>query len=156
MAIELTTASNQTLSAVQFYTSTPEVLLYLPNARTYLGPGIGINIDSNTTGNIGDTISFLHPSCSTIRNISMYRGSSIGATLAIILGGQLLTGLENAGTMFACYFNNNNFSAATLNAFFTALPATTKVATIDVAGNPGAATCNTAIATDKGYTIVTS
>jgi hypothetical protein len=47
----------------------------------------------------------------------------------------------------------NALSAATLNAIFTALPTVT-AKTINVAGNPGSATCTTSIATLKGWTVV--
>jgi hypothetical protein len=45
-------------------------------------------------------------------------------------------------------------SALTINSLFTQLPITIETATINVSGNPGAATCNPTIATGKGYTVV--
>lgn len=48
----------------------------------------------------------------------------------------------------------NNLSAAEIDRIFTALP--TIAMTINVAGNPGAATCTTSIATTKTLTVITS
>ena len=49
---------------------------------------------------------------------------------------------------------NQQMSALDLNAFFTSLGTASGAQTITVTGNPGAATCNTAIATGKGFTVV--
>lgn len=46
----------------------------------------------------------------------------------------------------------NSLSATTINAIFTALPVVTGK-TINVAGNPGSATCTPTIATAKGWTV---
>jgi hypothetical protein len=48
----------------------------------------------------------------------------------------------------------NQLDATEINRIFTALPTLAK--TINVAGNPGAATCDTSIATTKTWTVVTS
>jgi hypothetical protein len=66
----------------------------------------------------------------------------------------LLTNLENRGTNPAFILSSNQLTASEINSIFTQLPATTKVATIIVDGNPGAATCDPTIATAKGYTVV--
>jgi hypothetical protein len=52
------------------------------------------------------------------------------------------------------YIGNMALSAEALDQFFTDLA--TGTATIYVAGNPGAATCDPSIATAKGYTVVTT
>ncbi|NTW33956.1 MAG: hypothetical protein HGB12_15295 [Bacteroidetes bacterium] len=49
----------------------------------------------------------------------------------------------------------NALNASTIDGIFTALPTVTDK-TINVAGNPGAASCNTAIATAKGWTVIIS
>ena len=46
----------------------------------------------------------------------------------------------------------NSLSATTIDAIFTALPVVTGK-TINVAGNPGSATCTPTIATAKGWTV---
>lgn len=50
---------------------------------------------------------------------------------------------------------NQQMSATELNNFFTSLGTAAGAQTITVTGNHGAATCNTAIATAKGFTVVT-
>jgi hypothetical protein len=66
----------------------------------------------------------------------------------------LLTNLEDVGTGTAFNLSLNQLTASEINSIFTQLPLTTNVATINVSGNPGAATCDPTIATAKGYTVV--
>jgi len=73
-----------------------------------------------------------------------------------IKNAELLTGLEDLATEPAVYIRSQQFTAEGLNAFFTALPATTKTATLDIRDNPGTATCDPSIATAKGYIVRTS
>jgi hypothetical protein len=70
-----------------------------------------------------------------------------------IKNANLLTNLRNEGTTIAVGITNNSLSATAINDFFTALPVTSATCTIQVTGNPGAATCNPGIATAKGYTV---
>jgi hypothetical protein len=49
---------------------------------------------------------------------------------------------------------NAQMSATALNEFFTSLGTAFGPQTITATGNPGSATCNTSIATSKGYTVV--
>jgi len=51
---------------------------------------------------------------------------------------------------------NSNMGATALNAMFTSLGTANGTQTITVTGNPGAATCTTSIATNKGFTVVVS
>ena len=53
---------------------------------------------------------------------------------------------------------NSNMDAANINALFTDLRDLTGFAqqTINVKGNPGAATCTTSIATDKNWIVITA
>lgn len=73
---------------------------------------------------------------------------------ASIINAQLLINVEDQGTRQGIYIGYNQFSSTALNNFFTDLPATIKTVTIYAANNPGSATCNPAIATAKGYTVV--
>ena len=78
-----------------------------------------------------------------------------GRKITKIINANLLTNLENEGTLAAMNFINNFQSASTIDDFFNQLPITTKTATINVSNNgEAAAGCNPAIATAKGYTIV--
>lgn len=60
----------------------------------------------------------------------------------------ILTGLTIGVSIANC-----NLSAAALDAFFTALGTASGAQTITITGNPGAATCDTSIATAKGWTV---
>lgn len=148
MAIELTTANAATLSAIQAYSSFSLVNIF-PNIRLIIGAG-GITVYNPT--DLGNTLDLSSPICRKLRQLSTAGNSN----LSIIIGGSNLVDIEDAGTTNAINFFGGNLSASTINAFFTALPATTKTATIRVVNNPGAATCNTSIATGKGYTVVTA
>jgi len=57
-----------------------------------------------------------------------------------------------AGTTISCDVKYNNMSAAAINTMFGDLPTVTG-RTVVVTGNPGAATCDTSIATAKGWTV---
>lgn len=74
-------------------------------------------------------------------------------TTTEIKNAELLTRLEDIGTTAALKIKNNQFTAESLDALFTALPATNRTATIEISGNPGTATCDPFIATAKGYTV---
>jgi len=50
---------------------------------------------------------------------------------------------------------NNLLTEAAINAFFTSLGTASGSQTINVSNNPGAATCDTTIATGKGFTVIT-
>jgi hypothetical protein len=69
---------------------------------------------------------------------------------------QFLKNIKDVGTVSGLNLRYNTYSATVLNTFFTDLPSTLLVCTIDVRNNPGSATCNPTIATAKGYTVITS
>lgn len=58
------------------------------------------------------------------------------------------------GMTISVNLSNNMMDAAAIDALFTSLGTAVPGATITVTGNPGAATCNAAIATAKGWTVV--
>lgn len=96
-----------------------------------------------------DVLGFGNPT--RLRGITMNGGAATE-----IKNANLLTNLRNAGTTNSVFLNNNSLSASAINNFFTALPVASATCTIDVRVNPGAATCNPAIATAKGYTVLTA
>jgi len=77
-----------------------------------------------------------------------------GITITSFKNANLLSELKNIGTSAALQFVNNGLTQSVINNLFTQLPLTTNTATINVNGNPGAATCDPTIATAKGYTVV--
>lgn len=83
-------------------------------------------------------------------------GVVTGLTYTSIKNVSLLTNLEDRGTAPSLFLVSSGLTAETIDDVFTQLPATTKTATIDVRSNPGSATCDTSIATTKGYTVVTA
>lgn len=95
---------------------------------------------------------------------SNYSGFTDNAQILQIQGGNvtefknanLLVSLENFGTQQSLSVRSFGLQASVINDLFTQLPSTTKTATINVANNPGSATCDPTIATAKGYTVVTS
>ena len=156
MAIELTTATAAQLSGIQLYTSHINVMDIYPNGRFTIGSASGAYgvIQVSSVADQGDLLDFSHPDFTKFKIFSVNNTST--NNLSAIVGGENLTALANVGTASALVLQHSSFSATTLNTLFTRLPATTKTATIDVRSNPGAATCTTSIATNKGYTVVTS
>jgi hypothetical protein len=148
MAIELTTATTAQLSAINQALAIPIPTVIYPNGN------FDLNYSAISTslfaGNYrtGDTVDFAP--LWNFTNIFLH-----GPFLSKFLNADKLTLLENSGTKIALSLGANNFSAETLNQLFTDLPATSKTATINVVGNPGAATCDDSIATNKGYIVVT-
>jgi hypothetical protein len=78
-----------------------------------------------------------------------------GRTLSTPKNFHLLTSLQDLGTEKAFNFLTGSATKLIIDAIFQQLPVTTKVASINVNGCPGAATCNTSIATTKGYIVIT-
>lgn len=157
MAIELTTATESELGALQEYTN--EVNFYqsaFPNQKgvqfrinspSILIPGVGY--DLGTFVNFGALANF------SMINIDKYGLNGGTGGLLDFSNADKLTKLEDIGTSQAVYLRNNQLTDTKLNEFFTALPSTTKTVTINVGANPGSATCDPSIATAKGYIVVT-
>ena len=104
----------------------------------------------------GDTtIDFLGLGNPVVQMTFGFYGESAGdSTVIDVKNANMLTTLENIGTSYALQIGKSNMSAATIDDFFTQLPTTTKTATVNVLLNPGGATCDTSIATSKGYTVI--
>jgi hypothetical protein len=147
MAIELTTATSAELSGIRqsLYAQT-DITRIFPNGRWVLQFG-QITIFNSLYGSIAD-----FKNCQFLTNINAEGFNQ----LEQIFNAQDLTNVENLGTVVAVNIESNNLSESALNQFFTDLPATSKTATINVVNNPGTATCDPTIATNKGYTVVTS
>jgi hypothetical protein len=160
MAIELTTANSQTLSGIRTALQTTDITQLFPEC------GLQITIGSQgytvVLGSIGRVADFSAPVWSKLNRININAQTGTGVmlqnTLTAIRGAGNLTGLvANNGTTASFNVQSHALSAAALNQFFTDLPnpAPASPLTIVVTGNPGAATCNTSIATAKGYTVTT-
>jgi hypothetical protein len=91
-----------------------------------------------------------------VRGIGISPNNNGTVPITIIRNAQFLKSVRDQGTVSGISLQNNTYSATVLNNFFTDIPSTLLVCTIDVRNNPGAATCNPTIATAKGYTVITS
>ncbi len=148
------------LSTLQVHTRGP----FYPNAVLYTS---SYNNASVLMANTGDTLDFsLQPERSkliftwTVQQdysfgVPTYITEQQGKAVEEIIGGEYLIGLADAGTGQAFIANDCNMSAAKIDAFFTDLPTASYTATLDFRNNPGSATCDTSIATNKGYTVIT-
>ena len=74
-----------------------------------------------------------------------------------IVNAHLLVSLNGigSGTSSQLSLQHLSLNAETINDFFTQLPITNNVVNLSVQNNPGSATCDTTIATAKGYTVIT-
>jgi hypothetical protein len=148
MAIELTTATSAELSGIRQSLRSVSLKELFPSEDT-----IFIFDESDNFKVINGTVVDFKNFGNVTRfgyNLLVNKG------ITTILNANELTNLENVGTAIALNLIGNNLSESVLNQLFTDLPPTTKTATIHVAGNTGAATCDPTIATNKGYTVITS
>lgn len=154
MAIELTTATTQQLSGIRQSLNVNHMTVanLLPEATFSYDAGSNFSLP----GSAGTIIDFTNAGSCTRFNFDLPNPFFI-SNVSILKGGFALKNLKNAGTAPAIKLRMvNNLSKEALEQFFTDLPTTNQTATIDVAGAPGAATCDPTIATAKGYTVVTS
>jgi hypothetical protein len=152
MAIELTTATTEQLSGIRQSLAFPQITDMFPNGLFNFSDEFRLSTISSqrTPGSI-----FNAKNCQLIRYFGLSNPAN-GYKIEQVMNAQDLINLQDVGTVAALNLSNNSLSESTLNQLFTDLPSTNKTATINVAGNPGAATCDPTIATNKGYTVVTS
>jgi hypothetical protein len=151
MAIELTTATTAQLSGIrQSLNISPFSINMLPEATYTTGSGGA----SFFLASLGSVINF--KDCQKISSIRGPLSGPWGATFTTILNAQDLVSLKDVGTNSALHLGDCGLTNTLINQLFTDLPTTNQTATINVTNNPGAATCDTTIATNKGYTVVTS
>jgi len=111
-------------------------------------------IDLTNTGNVVSIVAALSSSYS-ILHFAMDDCHSVSNTYGFVDGSNTLRSLILSGLKVGIDISGQKMSATAINAFFTALGTATGSQTITVTGNPGAATCDTTIATAKGFTVVT-
>ena len=73
-----------------------------------------------------------------------------------VAGHHILRRLILTGLRVGIDIRNGKLSASAINAFLTSLGTANGAQTINLAGNPGALTCDVSIGTAKGYTIITA
>lgn len=111
-------------------------------------------IDLRNTGNVFYLYNTLGSS-SGILHFSMDDCHNVTNTSNFLTGTNSLRSLVLTGLRYGIDVSGQNMSADALNAFFTSLGTAAGAQTITITGNPGAATCDTSIATAKGFTVVT-
>ena len=79
--------------------------------------------------------------------------SGITSTSSAFSGVTNLRSLVLTGLRVGFTISHNRLGATALNALFTSLGTANGAQTVTVTGNPGAATCDTSIATAKGWTV---
>ena len=130
-------------------------ILNITSTDTFWGADIQI------TGNVTITSSSfrrMFQNCTT-RKLHIISMPSTPTNMAINAGA--FTGMVNledfllTGCQIGFDITGSNMSATALDNLFTSLGNATGSQTITVTGNPGAATCNTSIATTKGFTVIT-
>ncbi len=108
------------------------------------------------TGNVTDLYRALYQS--SVTYFSMDDASSITTTTQFVRNvtvyGQL-TSLILTGLTIGINLSYQKMSATAIDNFFTSLGTANGTQTITVTGNIGASTCDTSIATAKGYTVIT-
>lgn len=87
-------------------------------------------------------------SLTTIGAVNM----SSATDIALVFSGPNLTSLGAYGIQ-ASFTSGSSMNAAALNTLMSNLPITATSKTITISSNPGYATCNTSIATAKGWTV---
>jgi hypothetical protein len=162
MAIELTTASESTLTQIRQAVGIPLLTDLFPNGRFVVNSnGYRLAAGPGFTA-YGSIVNFTN--CENIQAFSI-NGSPGGSiyNITTLLNGHTLSSLSDVGTEPAIYLYNNSISAAELSAFFTDLPTVTdaRPVTIDVRFNPfgtkteyaGVSASIVAIATNKNYIV---
>ena len=92
--------------------------------------------------------------CQVLKSVTLNL-SSVSSVLASTFA--LTVNIETlilSGCRYGFNIANNEMSASALNALFTSLGTAVGSQTITITGNPGASTCDTTIATSKGFTVV--
>lgn len=141
---------------------TPALPYLSGGAARYTGFGIA-PIQTSFGGVMGTTFDTLGLGNPT-KARALFFSTSGSASVSIIRNAQLLTNLQDLGTEAAVAWVSSGgtidgvvYPAATaqqMNDFLTALPPTTKTATINLSGQTNKAGVNATIATSKGYTVV--
>ena len=109
-------------------------------------------ITSAATTNLETMFRFCH----NLEEVEFSDCSGVTDTTTMFIYTASLRSLIMPGLTVGLDISGNNMSADALNAFFTAAGNANGVQNFNVSNNPGAATCDTSIATAKGYTVTTA
>lgn len=93
--------------------------------------------------------------CIKLSSVEITDCSGITTTTNCFIGTSNLQSVTLTGITVGFSVANNQMSATAINNMFTALGTASGAQTVTVTGNPGASTCDTTIATAKGWTVLT-
>ena len=100
-------------------------------------------------------ISYAYSGCTSLRTVELYGLGNVVSAVGIFGVCNALTRVILEGLRIGFSIANNNLTAQALNDLFDSLGTASGSQTIIVTGNPGEATCDTTIATAKGFTVIT-
>lgn len=153
MALELTTAPLSTLQDIRTTLGIVSLQeIYPQGTFQFINDSVSLFLDA------GQYISGGSIDVKSLRAFSILSFSS-NRNFNTIFNADQLVNLKDSGTQQAVVLTNHQFTQQALDQFFTDLPPVVndgRTVTINVAGNPGAETCDPSIATAKGYTVVTT
>jgi len=92
--------------------------------------------------------------CVSLRKVTFQDFSTVTNTLNMFSGTGNIRELIVRGCTVGIDISSNSMTADALDAMFTSLGTANGAQTITITDNPGTATCDTTIATGKGYTVV--
>ena len=113
-----------------------------------------------TVGNITTTsaltnIERIADNCSKLQRLVISDCSQVTNTNLALLVTRSINELILTGLTVGIDASQNSLSATAINNFFTSLGTASGSQTVNVSLNPGSATCDTTIATAKGFTVIT-
>jgi hypothetical protein len=103
----------------------------------------------------GDCGGIIQQRADVVRSVIINDASGVTSTVNWIIALRSLEKCVLNGITVGFSISNGKMSAQALNDLFTSLGTASGSQTIIVTGNPGAATCDTTIATSKGFTVTT-
>lgn len=109
----------------------------------------GIDVPNNTT------LLNAFNSNYCLREVEVLNCGSVVTTTNMFTNTASLQSVILSGITVGFSVQNHNLDAASIDAMFTALGTAAGAQTVTVTGNPGASTCDTTIATAKGWTVLT-
>ena len=124
------------------------------------GQDLLLNANINISGSINSTITSYRRNFQNCTTRKLIFSAIPSQPTSMANNGGCFSGMKNLEEMIVPGLQNgftiagSNMSATALDAMFTSLGTANGVQTITITGNPGAATCDTTIATAKGFTLV--
>lgn len=132
------------------YTTTTQTSTLLMFGNCFNIEKVIMNINAVTT------IQSMFSNCFNIRIIELYNCENVVTVTTWAAGVTNVAKLILQGLKVTISVANFKLSGIAMNDLFTSLGTPETTQTINVSGNPGAATCDTSIATSKNWTVITA